>query len=88
MTPLSDLVAERIRNLRETQGWTQEDLAEASGLSRDAVSRIERGDRGPRLETLEAIACALKIPVTQLLEFKAPRKCLYILRKAGASRST
>jgi transcriptional regulator with XRE-family HTH domain len=36
-------VAERVRALREALGWTQQALADTSGLARDAVSRIETG---------------------------------------------
>jgi transcriptional regulator with XRE-family HTH domain len=54
-TNLSDAIASRVRELRLAKGWSQERLADETGLSKDAVSRIERGDRGPRLDTLERI---------------------------------
>jgi transcriptional regulator with XRE-family HTH domain len=72
MTKLSDSVASRIRELRSAKGWSQEKLAEESGLSRDAVSRIERGDRGPRLETLELIARAVGLTLPKLVDFGEP----------------
>ena len=61
-------VAERIRRMRESHGWTQEKLAEASGLSRDGISRIERGERKPKLETLGAIAAAFDKPLSSLVD--------------------
>lgn len=72
MTKLSDSVAARIRELRSARGWSQEKLAEESCISRDAVSRIERGDRGPRLETLEMIARAVGITLPKLVDFGEP----------------
>jgi transcriptional regulator with XRE-family HTH domain len=45
---------------------TQAQLAEAAGLSNDAVSRIERGDREARLITLERLASALGVQVADL----------------------
>lgn len=57
-------VAMRVRELREARGWSQRELAAAAGLSQDGVSRIERGGRSPRLDTLEEIATALGVPLT------------------------
>jgi transcriptional regulator with XRE-family HTH domain len=67
MATLAYSVAANVKALRESRRWSQEELAEAAGLSRDAISRIERGDREPRLATLEAIACAAGLEVGQLL---------------------
>lgn len=57
----------RIRELRRARGWTQEELAQQAHLSPDIVSRIERGDRQPRLETLRLIAEAFDLSLTELL---------------------
>lgn len=72
MAKASDLVAGRVRELRASKGWSQEKLAEAAGLSKDAVSRIERGDRGPRLDTLEQIAKAVGTTLAKLVDFGEP----------------
>jgi transcriptional regulator with XRE-family HTH domain len=72
MTTLSDSIAARIRELRLAKGWSQEQLAEEVNLSRDAISRIERGERSPRLETLAVIAKAVGIPLAKLLDFGEP----------------
>ncbi len=51
---------DRLRRLREAAGLTQEELAERSGLSRDAVSALERGRRRhPQGQTIRALATAL-----------------------------
>ena len=67
METLAHNVAVQIKALRERRSWSQEELAEAAGLSRDAISRIERGDREPKLATLEAIANAVGLELAQLL---------------------
>ncbi len=36
-------VCRRVRELREGMRWTQDDLARRTGVSRDSVGRIERG---------------------------------------------
>lgn len=60
-------IATRVREQRLAKGWSLEQLAEAAGLSRDAVVRIERGDRNPRLGTTEALASALEVPLVELI---------------------
>jgi transcriptional regulator with XRE-family HTH domain len=47
---------------RKRRGWSQADLARAAGISRGAVSNIERGERGTGIEVLTAIAGALRLP--------------------------
>lgn len=50
----------RVRDLRKARGWTQIDLAKASGVSQSALSRIERGDsEGSYTKTSRALAKAL-----------------------------
>jgi transcriptional regulator with XRE-family HTH domain len=75
----------RISKLRLEAGMTQAKLAEKSNLSIDSISRIERGDRAPSLESLEKIAEALGIDPAELLNFKGkefkalaegPQECL------------
>jgi transcriptional regulator with XRE-family HTH domain len=72
MIDFSELVASRVREVRLLQGWSQEKLAEEAGLSKDAVSRIERGDREPRLDTLVLIARAVGTSISRLLDFQEP----------------
>ncbi|GAA3740028.1 helix-turn-helix domain-containing protein [Salinactinospora qingdaonensis] len=48
-----------LRSRREQLGWTQEYLAERSGLSTDYIGRIERGTRTASLQTIMRLARAL-----------------------------
>lgn len=66
---LAKRIANRVRQLRDAQALSQERLAEAAGLSRDAVSRIERADRQARIETLAQIAVAFGMTINELLTF-------------------
>jgi XRE family transcriptional regulator, regulator of sulfur utilization len=72
MPKLNDAVAARIRELRLAKGWSQEELAEEAELSRDAIARIERGARAPRLDTLDMIAEAFGISLPVILSFEQP----------------
>jgi DNA-binding XRE family transcriptional regulator len=56
-----------IRKLREARGLTQEQLADAVGMMRNNISRIEAAKHRPILETLERIAKALKVLVADLI---------------------
>jgi transcriptional regulator with XRE-family HTH domain len=57
-----------IRRLRKQRGLSQEELAEASDLSRNYISDIERGVRNPGLLALVSLAKALKVPLRELVE--------------------
>src|SRR3954471_17532816 len=52
----------QLRALRETAGFTQEELATIAGLSVHAVSALERGERRrPHAETVRALSAALDL---------------------------
>lgn len=48
-----------VREMRERRGWTQAQLADASGLTLPAVARFEAGGRVPTIPVLERLASAL-----------------------------
>ena len=52
----------QLKRLRETAGFTQEELATISSLSVHAVSALERGERRrPHVETVRALSTALDL---------------------------
>jgi transcriptional regulator with XRE-family HTH domain len=57
-----------VRQARLQRGWTQEDLAHATGLATVQISRIERGRREVRLTTLLRLLRALEISPARLLK--------------------
>lgn len=59
-------IGERLRRLRRERGWTLEDLAARTGLSRAYLSRLEGGDRQPSLSALSEVAWAYGIPFSSL----------------------
>lgn len=46
----------RIRKLRTAGGMTRQDLADAVGLSLDALRKIENGNNGAKIDTLVAFS--------------------------------
>lgn len=55
----------RIVDLRTQRGWTQERLADASGITVRTVQRLEAGNDAS-LDTLSRVAKALDVPVRDL----------------------
>lgn len=60
-------LGQRVRRLRESTGMTQGSLAEAAGVGRVTLVRIENGEQSPRYETIVALANALGRPTADLL---------------------
>jgi excisionase family DNA binding protein len=54
-------VGKRLRTLREAAGLTQLQLAATSGLTHEAISRLERGQRAASAETVRQLAQALGV---------------------------
>ncbi len=52
-----------VRKLRLQRGWSQEQLAEVSGLSIRTIQRIERGNK-PGLETLKSLAAIFEVDLS------------------------
>jgi transcriptional regulator with XRE-family HTH domain len=51
----------RLRELRESAGLTQGDLAKRAGLSIAGVTQLEQGRRKPAWETVQKLAAALGV---------------------------
>jgi transcriptional regulator with XRE-family HTH domain len=60
-------VGPRLRRLRNQRGVTLTALAEATGISKSTLSRLESGQRRPSLELLLPIAQAHRVPLDELV---------------------
>ncbi|MER6576384.1 XRE family transcriptional regulator [Nonomuraea sp. NPDC001023] len=60
-------VGARLRHLRTQRGVTLSALAEATGISKSTLSRLEAGQRRPSLELLLPIAEAHQVPLDELV---------------------
>ena len=60
-------VGPRLRRLRTQRGVTLAQLAEATGISKSTLSRLEAGQRRPSLELLLPIAQAHRVPLDELV---------------------
>jgi transcriptional regulator with XRE-family HTH domain len=57
-----------IRGIRLQRGMSQGDIEKRTGLLRCYLSRVENGHTVPSLETLQKIAGALDMPLSQLFD--------------------
>ncbi len=60
-------IGQKIQTLRQKQHMTQDALAEKVGVSRQAISKWERGDGLPDLYNIQALAKAFNVSVDTLL---------------------
>ncbi|HEX5361896.1 MAG TPA: helix-turn-helix transcriptional regulator [Fluviicoccus sp.] len=67
MSDLSRRFGRTVRQAREQQGYSQEQLAEIANLNRSYLGEIERGVVIPSLATLEKLALALGESLSRLL---------------------
>ncbi|MGY4828411.1 helix-turn-helix domain-containing protein [Sphaerotilaceae bacterium SBD11-9] len=64
-------IAQRVRELRQAQGLTLEQLSERSGVSRSMISVVERGESSPTASVLDKLSAGLGTTLNAL--FEAPQ---------------
>lgn len=67
-------VGTNLKTFRNNLGITQKQLADKSGLSVDAITRLELDQRSPNVTTLEKLAHALGILPAMLLDPSHPKQ--------------
>src|SRR5262245_36378960 len=67
MVDVDEQIATQLKALRALRGWSLEQLAEASGVSRGMLSKIERGEVSATASLLSRVSAALDIPLSDLL---------------------
>jgi transcriptional regulator with XRE-family HTH domain len=65
---INDLIAHRLRELRDAQGFSLAALAERSGVSKSQISLIERGESSATATVLDKLSAALGVTVASLFE--------------------
>jgi DNA-binding XRE family transcriptional regulator len=60
------VIAQRVREYRNQLGFTVEQLAERSGISKGMLSKIENAQASPSLGTLVKLSTAISVPLTSL----------------------
>ena len=70
---VNQLIGERVRQHRVAAGWTLDELADRSGVSRRMLITIEHGEANPSIATLLRISDALGVGLPVLVDVERPR---------------
>jgi transcriptional regulator with XRE-family HTH domain len=83
---LEQAIGVQVRQLRRRVGITVSELAAAAGLSGGMLSKIENGQISPSLSSLQALAGALNVPLTNFFStFEERRDCSYVRAGTGVT---
>ena len=62
------MLAKRVKEFRNQKGWSQQKLAEKTGLSFNTITKIEQGvGNSPTLKTLLKLADAFGVTLDELV---------------------
>jgi transcriptional regulator with XRE-family HTH domain len=64
---LLSVLAENLRRERNLRGWSLRDLADRADVSKALLSRIERGEGNPSINSLFQISTALGVALSELI---------------------
>jgi transcriptional regulator with XRE-family HTH domain len=79
-------VGGRIRELRNEMGLSLRAMARRSGLSVNAISRIERGESSPTVASLLRLAAVLRVHVADFF-LSGPESSTILVRSSDRLRS-
>ena len=68
MSDIARIIGQRIRNYRTQKGLSQEKLAELAGCHPTYIGQLERGEKNATLESVEKIASAMDISLSELFD--------------------
>lgn len=69
---LAGAIGSRVRERRIERGWTLDELAERSGVSRRMVINVEQGASNPSIATLLRLSDALGVGLPALVDVERP----------------
>ena len=67
MSPTPKQMGRRLQKLRKERDMSRAELADLAGITRQYIRQLEAGLSDPTVGTLQKIAKALGVPVTELL---------------------
>jgi putative transcriptional regulator len=66
-------VRNRVKELREVKGWTQQELADHVGVTRQSINSIERNRYVPSLELALLFARVFDVPTDEIFKLEKQR---------------
>ena len=70
---MANTITNRVKELRTARGMTQEQLAEAAGVSRQSINSIERNRYVPSLELALTFARVFACPTDEIFHLENPQ---------------
>jgi putative transcriptional regulator len=70
---MASVITNRVKELRTARGMTQEQLAEAAGVSRQSINSIERNRYVPSLELALTFARVFACPTDDIFTLENPQ---------------
>ncbi|NBN79258.1 helix-turn-helix domain-containing protein [Microvirga tunisiensis] len=67
-TALDHQIAQRLRQLRQDRGWSLDELARQSGVSRATLSRLENAEVSPTAQVLSRLCTAHGLTLSRLMQ--------------------
>src|SRR6476469_8860501 len=77
---INEHLGRRVKKLRADRGWSLDNLAQASGVSRSMLSEIEREKANPTLAVTFRIAGAFRMTLAELLETAGAQPSIQVVR--------
>lgn len=68
MQDIAGHIAATLRRLRQQQGWSLDQAARSTGVSKAMLGQIERSESSPTVSTLWKIASGFRVSLSELLE--------------------
>lgn len=68
----------RLKEIRQEKNLSQTDIAKALGVTRQAISLYEKGDREPKIDTWQKLADFFKVPTEYLMGITNDRVTLTV----------
>ena len=78
--PISGQISQRVKLLRQQRGWSLEQLATASGVSKSMLSQIERNQANPTLAVTCKIAQAFGMSLAEFVELPSASSAIHVIR--------
>jgi transcriptional regulator with XRE-family HTH domain len=72
MKSIQTQIAENLKNIRKLRGYSYDQLASVTGVSKGMLSQIEKGESSPTVNTLWKIANGLQVSFSSLIEETEP----------------
>jgi transcriptional regulator with XRE-family HTH domain len=83
---INEHLGRRVKKLRADRGWSLDNLAQASGVSRSMLSEIEREKANPTLAVTYRISSAFGMSIAELIESSEKQAAIQVVRASDRAQ--